>query len=160
MAGDKSDHNDNRQDAKSEQLDYREESKCEPVFAQYPNQSSVIEEIEEIPKQRTMTSHQFYTFKTVKPIESQPGRKAKRRKQLLTNQSVPETTTAFAHNYDPSEEMLLRLLKNLQEKHNNKTLSALDHKLLVKLQEVVAQNPRNYSAKLGYLQLTYNLPKE
>jgi hypothetical protein len=56
--------------------------------------------------------------------------------------------------------MLLRLLKNLQEKHNNKTLSALDHKLLLKLQEIVAQNPRHYSSKLAYLQLTYNIPKE
>ena len=106
-----------------------------------------------------MTSTQFYTFKTVKQIGAQTRQKSKRRKELV-NQSVPETTTAFAHDYEPSEEMLLRLLKNLQEKHNNKTLSALDHKLLVKLQEVVAQNPRNYSAKLGYLQLTYNLPKD
>ena len=93
----------------------------------------------------------------MKPAETK--KKLKKRKEVV-NQSSPEVTTAFGNNFEPSEEMLLRLLKNLQEKHNNKTLSPLDHKLLIKLQEVVAQNPRNYSAKLGYLQLTYNLPKE
>ncbi len=114
-----------------DQSDHREEAKSEHDIPVDLSQSLGTNR-NIMPQQRVMTSTQFYTFKTVKPIEPQPKKKSKRRKDLV-GRSSPELTTAFAQNFEPSEEMLLRLLKNLQEKHNNKTLSALDHKLLIKL---------------------------
>jgi hypothetical protein len=63
-------------------------------------------------KSRVVTNTDFYTFKTVRKVE--PKRKKKNKKaQKMLDITVPERTTSFGQGVEPSEEMLLRLLKNL-----------------------------------------------
>lgn len=52
-------------------------------------------------------------------------------------------------------EQIRLLVKNLKEKKTHGVLSALDRQLLQKIQKVVEENPRNYSSKIGYLQMLY-----
>ena len=49
----------------------------------------------------------------------------------------------------------MMMIKNLWEKKALGVMSKLDKQLLKKLQGLVNDNPRNYSGKIGYLQLLY-----
>jgi len=56
---------------------------------------------------------------------------------------------------DPESEEILMMIQNLWEKKQLGCLSKLDKKLLSKLQKLVAENPKHYSGKIGYLQMIY-----
>lgn len=56
---------------------------------------------------------------------------------------------------DPEAEEILMMVQNLWEKKALGCLSKLDKKLLKKLQGLVTENPKNYSGKIGYLQMVY-----
>lgn len=47
------------------------------------------------------------------------------------------------------------MIQNLWEKKALGVMSKLDKKLMKKLQQIVADNPKNYSGKIGYLQMVY-----
>jgi len=54
-------------------------------------------------------------------------------------------------NADPESEEILMMIQNLWEKKALGCLSKLDKKLLAKLNKLVAENPKHYSGKIGYL---------
>lgn len=56
---------------------------------------------------------------------------------------------------DPESEEILMMIQNLWEKKALGVMSKLDKKLMKKLQQIVADNPKNYSGKIGYLQMVY-----
>ena len=56
---------------------------------------------------------------------------------------------------DPETEEIMMMIQNLWEKKALGVMSKLDKQLLKKLQGLVNDNPRNYSGKIGYLQLLY-----
>ena len=67
------------------------------------------------------------------------------------NQQVDRADDSF----DPETEEITMMLQNLWEKKALGVMNKLDRQLLKKLQQLVSQNPKNYSGKIGYLQLLY-----